>query len=105
MLYLPFLLHPLQLIIKILIIILIIIKINFKFTRILFKDMFCVKAKLMGTTQLTDELFARVTPKHVFKKYSMTCEFKNYFDNIVITKLGKYNDNSNKNMRNLIGTF
>lgn len=67
MLYLPFLLHPLQLIIKILIIILIIIKINFKFTRILFKDMFCVKAKLMGTTQLTDELFARVKPKHVFK--------------------------------------
>ena len=101
MLYLPFLLHPLQLIIKILII----IKINFKFTRILFQDMFCVKAKLMGTTQLTDELFARVMPKHVFKKYSMTCEFKNYFDNIVITKLGKYNDNSNKNMRNLIGTF
>lgn len=67
--------------------------------------MFCVKAKLMGTTQLTDELFARVAPKHVFKKYSMTCEFKNYFDNIVITKLGKYIDNSNKNMRNLIGTF
>ena len=90
MLYLPFLLHPLQLIIKILIIILIIIKINFKFTRILFKDMFCVKAKLMGTKQLTDELFARVTLKHVFKKYSMTCEFKNYFDNIVIIKLGKY---------------
>lgn len=77
-------------IIKILIIILIIIKINFKFTRILFKDMFCVKAKLMGTKQLTDELFARVTLKHVFKKYSMTCEFKNYFDNIVIIKLGKY---------------
>lgn len=67
--------------------------------------MFCVKAKLMSTTQLTDELFERVTLKHVFKKYSMTCEFKNYFDNIVITKLGKYNDNSNKNMRNLIGTF
>lgn len=67
--------------------------------------MFCVKAKLMGTKQLTDELFARVTPKHVFKKYSMTCEFKNYFDNIVITKLGKYYDNSNNNMRNLIGTF
>lgn len=67
--------------------------------------MFCVKAKLMGTTQLTDELFARVMPKHVFKKYSMTCKFKNYFDNIVITKLGKYNDNSNNNMRNLIGTF
>lgn len=60
MLYLLFLLHPSQLIIKILIIILIIIKINFKFTRILFKDMFCAKAKLMGTTQLTDELFARV---------------------------------------------
>lgn len=90
MLYLPFLLHPSQLIIKILIIILIIIKINFKFTRILFKDMFCVKAKLMSTTQLTDELFERVTLKHVFKKYSMTCEFKNYFDNIVIIKLGKY---------------
>ena len=105
MLYLPFLLHPLQLIIKILIIILIIIKINFKFTRILFKDTFCVKAKLMGTTQFTDELFARVMPKHVFKKYSMTCEFKNYFDNIVIIKLGKYNDNSDNNMRNLIGTF
>ena len=105
MLYLPFLLHPSQLIIKILIIILIIIKINFKFTRILFKDMFCVKAKLMGTTQFTDELIARVMPKHVFKKYSMTCEFKNYFDNIVISKLGKYNDNSDNNMRNLIGTF
>ena len=41
--------------------------------------MFCVKAKLMGTTQLTDELFARVAPKHVFKKYSMTCEFKKLF--------------------------
>lgn len=52
--------------------------------------MFCVKAKLMSTTQLTDELFERVTLKHVFKKYSMTCEFKNYFDNIVIIKLGKY---------------
>ena len=39
------------------------------------------------------------------KKYSMTCEFKNYFDNIVIIKLGKYNDNSDNNMRNLIGTF
>ena len=104
MLYLQILLHPLQLIIKILVIILI-IKINFKFTRILFKDMFCVKAKLMGTTQLTDELFTRVMLKHVFKKYSMTCEFKNYFDNIVIIKLGKYDDNNDNNMRNLIGTF